>query len=82
MARRSDSAVPSTRHPSQLLALAIGAVSNLVGVLGFLVRSSPIASFAVHGRPRRQHQDRHRGPNRLPSPGGVRVGFRLVTAPP
>jgi hypothetical protein len=37
MARRPDSAAPSTRHPSQLLALAIGAVYTLVGVLGFLV---------------------------------------------
>jgi uncharacterized membrane protein len=82
MARRPDPAAPSTRHPSQLLALAIGAVYTLVGVLGFLVRSSPIASFAVHVRPRRRHQDRHRGPNRLSSPGGVRVGFCLVTAPP
>ena len=36
MARRSDSA-PVTRHPSQLLALAIGAVYTLVGILGFLV---------------------------------------------
>jgi hypothetical protein len=65
-----------------LLALAIGAVSTQVGVLGFLVRSSPIASFAVHARPRRQHQDRHRDPNRFSSPGGVRVGFCLVMAPP
>jgi hypothetical protein len=37
MARRSDSAAPATRHPSQLLALAIGAVYTLVGILGFLV---------------------------------------------
>jgi hypothetical protein len=37
MARRPDSAAPSTRHPSQLLALAIGAVYTLVGILGFLV---------------------------------------------
>jgi hypothetical protein len=37
MARRPDSAAPSTRHPSQLLALAIGAVYTLVGLLGFLV---------------------------------------------
>jgi ABC-type transport system involved in multi-copper enzyme maturation permease subunit len=36
MARRSDS-TPSTRHPSQLLALAIGAVYTLVGILGFLI---------------------------------------------
>jgi hypothetical protein len=35
MARRPDPAV--TRHPSQLLALAIGAVYTLVGILGFLV---------------------------------------------
>jgi hypothetical protein len=37
MARRPDSAAPSTRHPSQLLALAIGAVYTLVGLLGFLI---------------------------------------------
>ena len=36
MARRPDSA-PATRHPSQLLALAIGAVYTLIGILGFLV---------------------------------------------
>jgi ABC-type transport system involved in multi-copper enzyme maturation permease subunit len=36
MARRPDSA-PATRHPSQLLALAIGAIYTLVGLLGFLV---------------------------------------------
>lgn len=35
MARRPDPA--ATRHPSQLLALAIGAVYTLVGILGFLV---------------------------------------------
>ena len=35
MARRPDSAAPSTRHPSQLLALAIGAVYTLIGLLGF-----------------------------------------------
>jgi hypothetical protein len=35
MARRPDPA--ATRHPSQLLALAVGAVYTLVGVLGFLV---------------------------------------------
>jgi hypothetical protein len=35
MARRPDPAV--TRHPSQLLALAIGAICTLVGILGFLV---------------------------------------------
>src|SRR3712207_6970389 len=35
--------------------------------------SSLIASFAVRVRPRRQHPDRHRGPNRLSSPGGIRV---------
>jgi hypothetical protein len=35
MARRADPA--ATRHPSQLLALAIGAVYTLVGILGFLV---------------------------------------------
>jgi hypothetical protein len=39
MARRPDFAAPSTRHPSQLLALAIGAVYTLVGILGFLRRS-------------------------------------------
>ena len=37
MTRRPDSAAPSTRHPSQLLALAVGAVYTLVGLLGFLV---------------------------------------------
>ena len=36
MARRSASD-PTTRHPSQLLALAIGAIYTLVGILGFLV---------------------------------------------
>jgi Domain of unknown function (DUF4383) len=37
MARRPDSAAPSNRHPSQLLALAIGAVYTLVGLVGFFV---------------------------------------------
>jgi hypothetical protein len=36
MNRRSHAA-PVSRHPSQLLTLAIGAVYTLVGVLGFLV---------------------------------------------
>jgi len=36
MARRPDS-TPATRHPSQLLALAIGVVYTLVGLAGFLV---------------------------------------------
>jgi len=36
MARRPASA-PTARHPSQLLALAIGAVYTLVGILGFVV---------------------------------------------
>jgi uncharacterized membrane protein YuzA (DUF378 family) len=36
MARRPDS-TSVTRHPSQLLALAIGAVYTLVGIAGFLV---------------------------------------------
>ena len=36
MARRSASD-PTTRHPSQLLALAIGAIYTLVGILGFFV---------------------------------------------
>jgi ABC-type transport system involved in multi-copper enzyme maturation permease subunit len=36
MARRPDS-TPNTRHPSQLLALAIGVVYTLVGLAGFLV---------------------------------------------
>ena len=36
MARRPASD-PTTRHPSQLLALAIGAVYTLVGILGFFV---------------------------------------------
>jgi hypothetical protein len=35
MARRPDPA--ATRYPSQLLALAIGAIYTLVGILGFLV---------------------------------------------
>ena len=35
MARRPDPA--ATRHPSQLLAWAIGAIYTLVGILGFLV---------------------------------------------
>jgi ABC-type transport system involved in multi-copper enzyme maturation permease subunit len=36
MARRPASD-PTTRHPSQLLALAIGAVYTLVGIVGFLI---------------------------------------------
>jgi ABC-type transport system involved in multi-copper enzyme maturation permease subunit len=36
MARRPGS-TPATRHPSQLLALAIGVVYTLVGLAGFLV---------------------------------------------
>jgi hypothetical protein len=36
MNRRSDAALVG-RHPSQVLALAVGAVYTLVGVLGFLV---------------------------------------------
>jgi ABC-type transport system involved in multi-copper enzyme maturation permease subunit len=36
MARRPASD-PTTKHPSQLLALAIGAVYTLVGIAGFLV---------------------------------------------
>ena len=36
MARR-PAAEAATRHPSQLLALAIGAVYTLVGILGFFV---------------------------------------------
>ena len=36
MARRPASD-PTTRHPSQLLALAIGVVYTLIGILGFLV---------------------------------------------
>jgi ABC-type transport system involved in multi-copper enzyme maturation permease subunit len=36
MARRPDS-TSSTRHPAQLLALAIGAVYTLVGIAGFFV---------------------------------------------
>jgi hypothetical protein len=36
MNRRFDAA-PVSRHPSQLLTLAVGAVYALVGVLGFLV---------------------------------------------
>src|SRR4029450_9266308 len=37
MARRPNSTAPSTRHPSQLLALAIGAVYTLIGILGFFI---------------------------------------------
>jgi hypothetical protein len=37
MARRPDSAASPARHPAQLLALAIGAVYTLVGILGFFV---------------------------------------------
>jgi len=36
MARRPASD-PTTRHPSQLLALAVGAVYTLVGILGFFI---------------------------------------------
>jgi hypothetical protein len=36
MARRPDS-TSATRHPSQLLALAIGAVYTLIGILGFFI---------------------------------------------
>lgn len=34
MARRPNSAVPTTRHPAQLLALAIGVIYTLIGILG------------------------------------------------
>jgi hypothetical protein len=44
MARRSD-VTPATRHPSQLLTLAIGAVYTLVGILGFLVTG--LGNFAA-----------------------------------
>jgi len=37
MARRSDPTTTATRHPSQLLALAIGAVYTLIGIAGFFV---------------------------------------------
>jgi hypothetical protein len=37
MARRPDSAASPARHPAPLLALAIGAVYTLVGILGFFV---------------------------------------------
>ena len=37
MAGRPDSAAPANRHPSQLLALAIGVISTLIGLAGFLV---------------------------------------------
>ena len=36
MARRPDSARPA-RHPAQLLALAIGVIYTLIGLLGFLI---------------------------------------------
>jgi Domain of unknown function (DUF4383) len=36
MARRPDT-TPTTRHPSQLLALAIGVIYTLVGLLGFFI---------------------------------------------
>jgi hypothetical protein len=36
MARRPASD-PTTRHPSQLLALAVGAIYTLVGILGFFI---------------------------------------------
>jgi ABC-type transport system involved in multi-copper enzyme maturation permease subunit len=36
MARRPASD-PTTRHPSQLLAIAIGAVYTLIGILGFFI---------------------------------------------
>ena len=36
MARRPDS-TSGTRHPSQLLALAVGAVYTLIGILGFFI---------------------------------------------
>ncbi|MDF2741373.1 MAG: hypothetical protein K0S88_2743 [Actinomycetia bacterium] len=36
MARRPDS-TSASRHPSQLLALAIGAVYTLIGILGFFI---------------------------------------------
>jgi uncharacterized membrane protein YuzA (DUF378 family) len=44
MARRPDS-TSATRHPSQLLALVIGAVYTLVGIAGFLVTG--FESFAA-----------------------------------
>ena len=37
MARRPDSTTPTTRHPAQLLALAVGVVYTLIGILGFFV---------------------------------------------
>ena len=37
MARRPDGVTPGTRHPAQLLALAIGVIYTLVGIAGFFV---------------------------------------------
>ena len=34
---RRPASDPTTRHPSQLLALAIGAVYTLIGIAGFVV---------------------------------------------
>jgi hypothetical protein len=61
MARRRASE-PTTRHPSQLLALAIGAVYTLVGLLGFLVTglawihrsANAVAGFLTWPKARRE----------------------------
>jgi uncharacterized membrane protein YuzA (DUF378 family) len=37
MARRRDGVTPGTRHPAQLLALAIGVIYTLIGIAGFFV---------------------------------------------
>jgi hypothetical protein len=52
---------PTTRHPSQLLALVIGAVYTLVGIAGFFVTG--FDNFA--GQPHRPPSGRYRRPQRI-----------------